>query len=112
MDRAERLTEHECDQAIQDDVVKVISKRHNGHQAIEVDGETYCGQSWCGGECGLQALVVQYDNPDLGTREARARGSAVACGPVFASFRVPWTGGKKYVADTENKDALFKMMWW
>lgn len=89
----------------------IKSKRHNGHPAVEYGGQTYCGDGWCDGQCGLPALVIAYES-DGSRREARARGSQVACGPVFASFRGPWSGQKVHVSENEDKSALFKLMWW
>jgi hypothetical protein len=99
--------------------MKVRSKRQPteqdpSHQAIEVAEVTYCGSSWCNGSCGIPALVVKYESEGLDTREARAMGSAVACGPVFQSFRTAWIGEKVYYEprDEEERTALFKLMWW
>ena len=89
----------------------IKSKRHQDHPAVEYDGKTFCGDSWCGGQCGLPALVVAYES-EGSAWEVRARGSHVACGPVFAGFRVPWTGPKIHVSENEDKAALLKLMWW
>jgi hypothetical protein len=88
--------------------MKFRTVSHSGHAAVVIvdgDGKAFCGASWCGGECGLPALVTRYNG-----RELRAFGSHVACGPVFQSFRAFWTGEK--VAADGDPASLVKMMWW
>jgi hypothetical protein len=92
--------------------MKIKATRHHGHPAIEVDGAMYCGDSWCDGSCGLPALTITYEDPDTGTREAKAHGAMVACGPVWQSFRVKWEGHKQPFKTSEPIEQLLKMMWW
>lgn len=71
---------------------KLTSGRIKGNHPTIMESTTgvvACGHSWCTGGCGLPALVLNSDG-----RELRVYGAMVACGPVFQSWRVKWTGKK------------------
>lgn len=75
----------------------------------DFEPQRYCGDSWCTGQCGLPALVL-----DVKGRELKCHSSVVACGPVWQHFRNKWTGEKvEYLpADGEDRETLAKMIWW
>ncbi len=82
------------------------------------DPRTFCGSSWCAGQCGMPALVLNWtDTKGYDTKgktfEFKAHSSMVACGPVFQRFRVAWNGEKTDLPATAGDgDQLLKMMWW
>lgn len=77
----------------------------------DLEGKTYCADTWCTGKCGLPALTLLLTNID-GINDLKAHGSAVACGPVWQRFRVKWTGEKVFVPEFLNQEELLKLMWW
>lgn len=82
-----------------------------GHPTVTefTTGIVGCGDSWCHGQCGLPAFVLQTSYG----KELRAFGSMVAFGPVFQDFRISWTGSKVAVTlgSTSEAEAL-KRVWW
>lgn len=78
------------------------------------NGQLFCANSWCSGVCGLPALVLRYEGPEVEqSTEFKAHGVMVACGPVWQKFRTPWKGTKVYMPDEYSKDdKILDMMWW
>jgi hypothetical protein len=91
---------------------------HSNHCSIHVtwaDGEvpqTFCGDNWCAGECGLPALVIPWPptetSPD---RFSKASGSQVACGSLMQAKRVEWRGPRVEVPEA-HRENFKKRMWW
>ena len=69
-------------------------------------GLVACGQSWCKGDCGLPALVLND-----GEVERKVYGQMVAHGYVFQPWRVSWEGERIAVTlgETSVHDALGKI---
>lgn len=65
----------------------------------------YCGYTWCCGECGLPALVIEKDG-----RKWKAHGTMAACGPVMNTLYGGWDGKIEHVP-TEYEKEFFRKMW-
>lgn len=93
-------------------IVRTVRDRQGHHPDLSVQFEAdkapimCCGDSWCGGRCGLPALVM----PDEHGVELKAYSDMTACGPLMQSWRLKWTGPKVEVPVEHRED--FGKRWW
>lgn len=96
----------------------VVAGSDQNHSTIALcwtsgsEPETYCGQSWCQGECGYPALVISGCQGPYGSRyDLRAYCFKDKVEQLMQSFRVPWTGIRRE-SPAEFQTDLMKRFWW
>lgn len=83
------------------------------HPAVVVEWsaksqEEFCGDSWCKGECGLPAAVLEATAT---SRELKMHSDMVAAGPLMQPWHDTWHG-KKRVIPEEHREDFTKRWWW